>query len=181
MKYRNIIVAGDIGTGTTTLAKNLADKLGWKIVSVGDFFRKYAKEHNIPLWDKEAVDDNFEREVDQEITRKLKEEKNLVVDSHYAAWFLKGDNEVFKILLLCDKNIATKRIISRKHTHKETPEEVEKRRQGLYRKFKKLYSSENYEDPKIFNLVIDTTNSSIEETLSIALKAVKNKSFQKRH
>ena len=33
MKYRNIVVAGDVGTGTTTLAKSLADKLNFKYIS----------------------------------------------------------------------------------------------------------------------------------------------------
>ncbi|MCH7530079.1 AAA family ATPase, partial [Patescibacteria group bacterium] len=59
-RYRNIIVCGDVGTGTTTLSKELAKKLGWRHISAGNFFRKYFKKHNIPLWDKLSVPDKVE-------------------------------------------------------------------------------------------------------------------------
>ena len=44
-------------------------------------------------------------------------------------------------------------------------EDIDKRRQQLKEKFRKLYSKEDYENPKIFNLVIDTTASGKDETL----------------
>lgn len=165
MKYHNIVVAGDVGTGTTTLAKSLSEKLGWKYIAAGDFFRSYAIEHKIPLWDKAVVPDDIDRKIDSELTEKLKSEQGWVVDSHYAGWFVRNEKDIFKILLTCDRTIATKRMQEREHTHKETAGEIEKRRHGLYEKFKKLYSQQDYEDPKIFDLVIDTTNSSAETTL----------------
>lgn len=164
MKYRNIVVAGDIGTGTTTLAKSLAEKLGFKYQSTGDFFRSYAKEHNIPLWNKAAVPDEIDRAVDSQFTKMLGEESGLVVDSHYAGWFARDLKDVFKILLICNPKVAEERIITRDHTHQENSEEVQKRRAGIVAKFKKLYSEENHEDPKFFNLVLDTTNSTPEDT-----------------
>ncbi|HSX58219.1 MAG TPA: AAA family ATPase [Candidatus Saccharimonadales bacterium] len=175
MKFRNIVVAGDVGTGTSTLAHSLADKFGWKYIAAGDFFRNYAKEHNIPLWNKEAIPDDFDKEVDDQLTNKLKEESGWVVDSHYAGWFLREDPQVFRILLTCDRKVATQRMQQRDHTHEETSEEIEKRRAGLYAKFKKLYSDDNYEDPKFYDLVIDTTNTTAEETLNQAFDQLKNK------
>jgi len=170
MKYRNIVISGDVGTGTTTLGKNLAEKLGWQFLSAGEFFRNYAKEHNIPLWNKAAIPDDFEREVDTNLTQKLKNDKNFVVEGHYAAWFARDLPDVLRILLTCDREVANLRMLKREHTHVESVEEIEKRREGLFAKFKKLYSQENYEDPKLYNLVLDTTNSTIEETLQEALK-----------
>ena len=172
MKYRNIVVAGDVGTGTTTLAKALAKKFGWKYTSAGDFFRSYATTHNIELWDKASVPDEIERRLDSELTEKLKNENGWVVDSHYAGWFVRDQKDIFKILLICDRSIANIRMQEREHTHKETEEEVEKRRSGLYAKFKKLYSEENYEDPKLFDLIIDTTNNTPEEPFQKALTSL---------
>lgn len=148
MNYRNIVVAGDVGTGTSTLAKALAKNLNWKYSAAGDFFRAYAKDHNIDLWDKAAVPDGVEKQIDHDLTQKLKTENGWVIDSHYAGWFVRDQKDVFKVLLTCERKVATKRMQEREHTHKETDEEIEKRRQGLYAKFKKLYSDENYEDPK---------------------------------
>lgn len=174
MQFRNIVVAGDVGTGTTTLAKSLADKLGWNYVAAGDFFRSYALEHGIELWNKAAVPDEIDRKIDEKLTEKLKTEQGWVVDSHYAGWFARSQDDTFKILLTCERNIATKRMQAREHTHKETDEEIEKRRAGIYAKFKKLYSDENYEDPKFYNLVLDTTNSTPENTFTDVLKKLEN-------
>jgi cytidylate kinase len=168
--YRNIVVCGDVGTGTTTLAKGLAKKLGWEYLSAGDIFRKYHKEHGIPLWDKASIPDELDKKVDTGFFEKMKKESGLVVDGHYAGWFAKDLKSVFRILLTCDKKVADDRIISRQATHQETPEQIEERRKQLRDKFKKLYSSEDYEDPEFFNLIIDTTNTSIEDTLSIAFQ-----------
>lgn len=173
MIYRNIVVSGDIGTGTTTLAKSLAEKLNFKYTSTGDFFRSYAKEHDIPLWDKAAVPDDIDRKIDTQFTKSLENDAGIVVDSHYAGWFTRNMRDVFKILLVCDKKTAEERIINRDHTHKENSHEVHKRREGIVAKFKKLYSNENHEDPKYFNLVLETTTSTPEETLNQVLKELK--------
>lgn len=174
-KYKHIVVSGNVGTGTSTLAKALAKRLGWRYISAGDFFREYSKKHNIPLWNKSKIPDALDKKIDLEFLNKMKNENHIVFDSHYGGWFARNLPDVFKILLICNKEKATKRIIDREHTHKETPEEIEKRRQQLRLKFKKLYSDENYEDPKIFNVVIDTGKSSIEETFQKALEEISRK------
>ena len=172
--FRNIVIAGDVGVGSSTLGQNLAKKLGWEYRSAGDFFRAYAKENNLPLWDKASIPDEVDKRIDNELIDKIKNGKGYVFDTHYGGWFARNLPDVFKILLTCDRDVATQRILERKHTHDETPEEIEKRREGLYAKFKKLYSDDNYEGPKYFNLVIDTTNSTPEETLQTALKSFRS-------
>lgn len=172
MGYKNIVVSGDIGTGTTTLARSLAKKLGWRYLSAGDFFRAYHKKHNIPIWNKAAIPDKIERGVDYEFLDKMKEEFNIVFDTHYAGWFSRNLKNVFKILLICDSKVATQRILAREHTHKETPREIEERRVQLRAKFKKLYGDDNYEYPKYFHLVLDTTSVGTNQTLSAALKSI---------
>ena len=167
-KYKNIVVSGNVGTGTSTLAKGLAEKLGWRYISAGDFFRNYFKTHNIPLWDKSKIPDEVDKKIDLDYFEKMKTSKNIVFDSHYGGWFARDLPDVFKILLICDKEESTKRIIEREHTHKETPEEIEKRRNQLKQKFKKLYSNDDYEDPKLFNIVIDTGDYSATETIEKA-------------
>ena len=169
-KYRNIIISGDVGTGTSTLGKALAEKLGWQFISTGDFFRQYFIEHSIPLWDNSSIPDEVEKKVDYNLFEKIKNEHSLVVDSHYAAWFAKDLTDVFRILLVCDEKTVSERILKRVHTHKETVAEIEERRKQLHEKFEKLYSNENYLDPKFFNLVIDTGKNSIPQTIELALK-----------
>lgn len=170
-KYKNIAVCGDVGTGTSTLATRLAKNLDWKYISAGDIFREYHKRHNIPLWDKRSIPDELDKKIDQEFLEKMKNEENIVFDTHYGGWFTRNLDYVYRVLLVCDKDVATRRIIDRQHTHKETPEEIEERRKQLRAKFKKLYSNEDYEDPKLFHLVIDTTKTGVEETIQKAIES----------
>ena len=156
------------------MAQNLANNLNWKYLSAGDIFRTYFKNNKIPLWDKTSIPDDMDKKVDHEFFEMIKNKNHLVFESHYGGWFARNLPDVFKILLTCDRDVATQRILERKHTHDETPEEIDKRREGLYAKFKKLYSDDNYEGPKYFNLVIDTTNSTPEETLQTALKSFRS-------
>ena len=169
MKFRNIIVAGDVGTGTTTLAKALAEKFDWKYISAGDFFRSYALENNIPLWDKKSVPDKLDRAVDKKFFEIIRDQSGFVFDTHYGGYFARNIDDVFKILLTCNAQDAEERILSRGHTHKEAVNDIRKRRVENLAKFHKLYSKENPENPKYFDLVIDTTNSTPEETFQKAL------------
>jgi len=167
--FKNIVISGDVGTGTSTLAKGLARKLGWKYLSAGDFFRSWFKEQNIPLWNKAEIPDEIDKKIDYEFLKKMGNEEHIVFDSHYGGWFARDLPDVFRILLICDPAVATQRILQRRHTHKETPQEIEERRRQLRAKFKKLYSNDNYEDPKYFHLVLDSGNTSVEEEISTTL------------
>ncbi len=174
MRFKNIVVSGDVGTGTSTLAIGLAKKLYWKHKSAGDIFRVYFRKNNIPLWNKSKIPDEFDEKIDNNFLDKMKNEEHIVFDSHYGGWFARNLSDIYRVLLTCDKDLAVKRIIDREHTHKEASGEIEERRKQLRAKFKKLYSDDNYENPKLFNLVIDTTKISIDETIKKAYVSVQS-------
>lgn len=165
---RNIVISGEIGTGTSTLAKNLAEKLGWQMRSFGDYFRAYVKENNIELWNKLDVPTEWEYKMDGEFRRKLETEEHLVIDGHYQGYLAKDLAAVYRILLVCDNKISEARILHRQHTHVETVETIKKRRQGLRDSFKKLYGDADYFNPKLFHLVIDTGVTNRQDTLEKA-------------
>lgn len=160
--YKSIVISGQIAAGTSTAAKNVAEKLNLKYESAGDFFRKYVLEHNIPLYDKAQIPDALDQEVDAKLTE-LAQSGGYAIDAHYIGYFTKDNPDVLKILLTCDEDERIKRALARKHTHAETPEDIKKREVGLDKKFRKLYADEDHVDPKFFDLTIDTTNTSQEE------------------
>jgi cytidylate kinase len=172
MRYKNIVVAGNVGVGTTTLAKALSEELKMKYLSTGDFFRRYALEHNIELWDKEAVPDEVDRDIDRNFFELMKNDKGYVFDTHYGGYFTRNLKTVFKILLKCNSVVAEQRVLGREHTHKETVEGIRKRRAENQEKFNKLYSPKTPEEPEYFDLILDTTNSTPEETLKQALEKI---------
>lgn len=169
MKYKNIVISGSIGSGTSTLAKKLAEKLVWEHHSTGDFFRSYHLEHKIPLWNSAEIPVELDKKIDNYIFEELRDKEHLVIDSHYAAWFARDLKDVFKVLLTCDIEEVIERVTTRRHTHKETEEEVLERIKQLDHKFRKLYAEENYLDPKYYDLIIDTTGSTPEVTLQKTL------------
>lgn len=168
MKYRNIVISGDIGTGTTTLGESLTKKLGWKLLSFGDFFRSFVKENNIPLWDKLKVPPVWEYKMDGDFHQKMASGDKTIFDGHYQGYLSRDLADVYRILLVCDPQIAQERILKRNHTHVETVDTIAKRRQGLRDSFVKLYGKANYSDPKLFDLVIDTGKNNVDETAEIA-------------
>ncbi len=166
MKYKSITISGPVASGTTTAAKNLSQKLNLEYHSAGDFFRDYMLKHNIPLPNKEEIPDEIDKKVDKELTNLLESEKNVVVDGLYYGYFCRDMPHVLKVLITADQDERIKRATTRTHTHKETPEDVIKRDKAHDAKFRKLYANEDFLDPKFFNLVIDSTQTSQEEVLN---------------
>lgn len=167
--FKNIVVSGDIGSGSTTLARELAKKLGFEFVGVGELFRKVVLEKNLSLVTELPPDWDYQME--NELKERLKKEEGLVVEGHYQGWNSKNLAGVFRILVKCDPNVAHHRVVNRSYTHDETIGEVEKRRQKHRDVFKKRYGNDDYLDEKFFHLVIDTTSKPIEKCVKESLNA----------
>lgn len=158
MTYHSIAISGPVAAGSSTAAKTLSQKLNLEHHSAGDFFRKYMLEKNIPLYAKEQIPDDVEREVDEKLTRLVASEKPVVIEGLYIGYFTRNIPHVLRVLLTADEDVRIQRAIDRIHTHKETAENIKKRDRAHDLKFRKLYANENFLDPKFFDLVINTTN-----------------------
>ena len=165
--YTSIAVSGPIAAGSTTTAKLLSKKLKIPYKVAGDFFRDYMRKHNIPLPEKGKVPDEIERKVDSELTNLITQDKPIIIDGLYIAYFARNMSHVLRVLLTCDQNVRIKRALTRTHTHQETAEDVKKRETAHDAKFRKLYADEDFLDPKFFDLVIDTTNTKSEQVVEI--------------
>lgn len=167
MKYRNIVVSGDIGTGSTTLAKALAKELGFEYVSVGELFRKLVKENNLPLVTEVSADWDYQME--KELKERLQREEGLVVEGHYQGWNARDIRDCLKILLKCSNEVALNRAQGRSSSHSETSEQIEERKEKHRQVFRKRYGNDDFSNEKFFDLVIDNTNRSVEDTVKEAI------------
>ena len=172
MNYRSIVISGPVASGSTTAAKLLSQKLEIPYKSAGDFFREYMRAHNIPLPEKEKIPDEIEKKVDEELTQ-LASSKSIIIDGRETGYFVRSNPQGLKVLLTCDEDERIKRALSRIHTHKETAEDVKRRDAAHDAKFRKLYADENFLDPKFFDLVIDTTNTSKKQVVGKILHKLK--------
>ena len=172
MDFKNIAISGDIGTGKTTLAENLAEKLGWKHINAGDYFRKWHKENSIPLEESEKVPEDMDRAFDRDFANQMKTSKNTVFESRLAGWLARDLKKVYKILVITDFGEAMKRVANRDAISVEEAKKKAIERSSSHKeKFKKLYGAIDYLNPKYFNLVVDTINMSPQETLEYVLNA----------
>ncbi|MEK7517019.1 MAG: cytidylate kinase family protein [Patescibacteria group bacterium] len=181
---RNITVSGRIGSGTTTLASGLADKLGWKLLEGGVLFEKIHNELKISEAQVGARPDRFDLEYEEKIKKLLLEENHQVVQSHLAGFDAQEIERVFKILVICEDEkgndkieIRIDRLVNRKKISvEEAKQELMTREQGHLDKWRRLYANKDeswvYWDKKYYDLIINTYSHNQEETLKIALEGI---------
>jgi cytidylate kinase len=171
MNYKNIAISGAIGTGKTTLANNLSKKLRFKHLSTGEFIRDWYKTHNIDLNKTDEIPEDLDRKIDHDFQEKMGQEQDLVFESRLAGWLARDLKQVFKVLVTADYTETVKRAAKRDGTSFDKEfDRARERDEGLRNKFKRLYQTDDYLDPKYFDLVVDTTTKTPEEILEIVLK-----------
>jgi CMP/dCMP kinase len=184
-KIRNITVSGRIASGSTTLAKGLAEKLAWKHIEGGDiFWEKVRSKLSLDPKDTDKRPDGEDQQFDQELKRILKEENHLIIETKLAGFNAKGIDGVFKILVLCeDENgedhmdIRIDRLINREGKPvQQAKEEVIEREKNDIEKWRRMYANEDqnwvYWDKKYYDLVVNTFPHNADETLKIVLSAI---------
>ena len=183
---RIITVSGRIASGSTTLAKKLAEKFNWKLLEGGELFEKIHKELNL---DQEMVDkrpDHFDLEYEEKVKKIFHNEENIIVQSHLAGFDAQGIDGVFKILIECTENgvdkaeIRIDRLVNRDViTTEKAKQEVLEREKRHLEKFRRLYAENDqnwvYWDKKYYDLIINTFIHDREESLKIALEAINKK------
>ncbi|OLD13459.1 MAG: hypothetical protein AUI93_01135 [Crenarchaeota archaeon 13_1_40CM_3_52_10] len=167
-----VTVSGPHGSGKSTYAAKLAGSLGLRHVSAGLMFRKLADERKVSLekfQELAATEPSIDRLVDER-TMTEAERGDVVVDGQLAGWVLKEVSDL-RVLLTAPLVVRLERIASRDHISLE-----EARRQTLHRegvqaeRYRKHYGF-SVDDWSIYQLILDTSFGSIEDTAEILLAA----------
>lgn len=178
-QYRIITIAGKYAVGTTTLAENLKDTLGWKYVNVGAIQREYDRKNNINENRQGALSrsDEHERKMDDMTKKMLKEEKNLIYEAWLAGFMAQRIPGVLKVLLICSEEaVRIDRVVNRDEISvDEAKQYIKQREEENSVKWKKLYGDHDFWDPKYYDLVIDTYSSGQMETLGRVLDKLNSK------
>lgn len=171
-----IVISGKPGSGKSTVAKKLALKLKLPRISAGDFQRQLAKERGITiteLGELEKKDSSLDKLVDQKMMGYAKTHNDFVIDTWLGAKFIP---QGFKIFLDGDETARAKRIFSdsqnqlRKKTTKvyqnldEVIADINERDTCNRNRWYKFYNF-SYDDPKHYDLVVDTTNISADQVV----------------
>lgn len=170
-----ITVGGQAGSGKTTLAKALAEKLGFRHLSAGRVMRDMASERGVSLveFSKYAgKHPEVDREIDER-QRKLAQGGDCVVDGRLSRHFLNPD---LSIWLVAPADIRAKRIVGRGEKYRSV-EEAEKDmtlRDGSERLRYMRYYKIDINDLTAYDLVINTGRFDIQRMTELALSAAKS-------
>ncbi|MBI5398103.1 nucleoside monophosphate kinase [Candidatus Woesearchaeota archaeon] len=182
-----ITISGALGSGKSTIAKELSKRLGIEHFSTGDFMRQMANERKVTVLELNRIAET-DSSVDQELDERQKNfgatRDNFVIDGRLSWFFIPHSIKVF--LDVSDEE-AAKRIFHAKRPDEHyndslqsTLENIHARRDLEVYRYKKIYNVDYY-DKKHYNIVIDTTHLTIPQVVDAVLRGVQHKLRLREH
>ncbi len=107
-----LTVSGLIGSGKTTVCRQIEKITGWRFVSAGTILRKMAEDQGvsvIELNERAKSDASIDKQIDDSLIALNESTEPLIVDSRLAWHFIPRG---YKIHLVVDKEIAAQRVFS---------------------------------------------------------------------
>ncbi|WP_227378261.1 (d)CMP kinase [Haladaptatus halobius] len=178
-------LSGPPASGTSTLAKMLADDCGFTVMNGGDIFRNMAEDQGMtiaefatvaeddPRIDRE-IDDRLEAEINAHLEGKRESgDTGLIVESRLAGWHANGQADL-SVWLDAPVEERAQRLDERA----ETPIELREREMSDAQRYQDYYDID-IADLSIYDLVIDTGTLSEEgmfQTVKAAINDVQRRS-----
>lgn len=178
-----LVISGDIGSGKTTLARELAKELGYNYRYTGGIFREYAAKEGKTLeeFDKAIVHDpERERAIDDEMKKFMLEGDNRIAEGRMAPFFPTPEGiKRINLFLKASEGVAVKRKAAEIESQggwadqKIIAKEIQERKRYAGDRYRKLYGIEDYLDPSHFDYIVDTSDLSREETYQKVKELIK--------
>ena len=171
-----ISLAGDLGSGKSTVSKILIEALGAEYYSTGAIVRGIAEKHGMSVVEFNKYMEThpeIDHEIDDGIAALSDVDKLLIIDSRMAWHFTRG---TFKVYLSTDIETSALRIMgaNRKGEHaaslEETVADTKARRESEKKRYFEQYGV-NIKDLTNYDLVVDTTVATPEEVAKCIIDA----------
>ena len=171
-----ISLAGDLGSGKSTVSDILIERLGAEYYSTGAIVRSIADKRGMSVVELNVYMETHP-EIDHEIDDGLKAlsnvDKLLIIDSRMAWHFTDG---TFKVYLSADAETSALRIMNanRRGEHASTLEETIKQTRARRESEKKRYIDQygvNIKDMTNYSVIIDTSHATPDEVAECLISA----------
>lgn len=172
----HIAITGKLGSGKSTVAAILSDKLGYEIYSTGSVQRKAAADMGITtleLNQRMMSDPSFDHVIDDTVTAISKERDHIIFDSRMAWHFA---HNAYRVFITVDTREAARRVFAADRGDVESYNTVEEAETALNERcelererFLSIYGVD-YNSPDNYDLVVDSTDKSPEEVAEIIVR-----------
>jgi cytidylate kinase len=153
-----ITISGPAGSGKSTAAAALADRLDYDHVSGGDIFRELADEKGLTpleLNKRAEEDDTIDRDLDRRLREVAAERDDLVLESRLAGW-MAGEHADLRVWLDAPLSVRARRISEREDKSVDLARrETQDRANSEARRYQDYYGIE-IENLEIYDLVLNT-------------------------
>lgn len=162
-----VTIFGLAGTGKSTVSKIIANDLNLSYKSTGNMMREKAQLLGMTIYEFDEMtkqDFSYDIALDKEVEEFGKVNDNFIFESRLA-WHFIPDS--IKIKLKCDDDVVFNRIAERENISVDEAKRLTKKRaDDVSERYSKIYPYIEFPpaDEK-FDLVVDTTNLNVEETL----------------
>jgi len=161
-----LTIDGAPGSGKSTVAKALAERLGLDYISAGQVFREMAEERGLTLADFAELAKKDQR-IDIELDKRQKERAergNVVAEGRLCAHFIDADLKVF---LDVPPGVGAERIAKREQKDfQQALEETKKRAEVDRERYREIYGIDTG-DLSIYDAVINTNRWDAEGIVNI--------------
>jgi CMP/dCMP kinase len=182
-KKEIITICGGLGSGKSSTAKIVAQKLGFEHFSSGDFFRQVGLDLGLSVneLNKRAETDTKIDEMTDEKVKQMNNRDKVVIDSRTAYhWIPKS----FKVYLDLPRNIAKQRILDSIQEDKLRQESEQSTTiEEVYKKMQERFTSEqkrywdlykiNNTDMSQYDLIVDTNKNNLEQVVDMVVSEYK--------
>lgn len=176
-----ITISGPPASGTSSVATQLTDELDFEYINGGDIFRSMASDRNLSLSELTALsekDDSIDRELDERLQQIITEHlsntrspsgEGLVIESRLAGCHANGRADL-SVYITAEPKVRYERTEGRE----ETLEQMKRREASEKERYKRYYGYD-MEDPTVYDLYIDTSDSiGVEATVGSILGLYRN-------
>ncbi|MDI6806361.1 MAG: cytidylate kinase family protein [Candidatus Aenigmarchaeota archaeon] len=180
LKKKKIVIAisGSPGTGSTTIAKELAKKLRLKYFSPGKIFKSYVREKEaeaaLKVWKTRGKSKRFHLGLDDQ-QRKIAEKGNCVICGKLSIFVLR-DLADYKIWINAPLPIRARRVMKRDKLSFKNAKKLLMERELIERKeWKRIYGIDYTKQKNSADLSINTFNLNPKQVVEKILKFINSK------
>lgn len=176
-----ITIAGNLGSGKSTVCTILKEKYNFTIYSTGKIQREYAERMGISTLEMNKLmntDPKYDHIIDDEVVRISKQATSpMVFDSRMAWHFV---DKSLKVFLIVNPQVAAERVFTTRESSVENYASLDDAREKLLERaktenerYQQIYQVNNF-DYRNYDLIIDTTHIPPEQVASLIYDAYCN-------